>query len=233
MGTGRLTCGLHADHPASVQLKPKREDLTTTRSCTRQPSCLRKRRKRGNPHDAGSTRGLQDPHNRPAAGPDGRPGGPRPDARRPAGSSRTGPGARPPGAAARSSSWSTASPCTRPARSTAAGGRSGTRTASGSSARRPARRSWPPSWRRSPRLQAGAPDMMRPGADLITHYLDPDRLPVDERWSRKHAHTQRRLASGSPPRSSARSPARTSQPSTCRRSSTPPPRQGKAPGSRG
>ena len=35
--------------------------------------------------------------------------------------------------------------------------------------------------------------MKRPGADLIAHYLDPDRLPVDERWSRKHAHTQRRL----------------------------------------
>ena len=44
------------------------------------------------------------------------------------------------------------------------------------------------------RLQAGAPDMKRPGADLIAHYLDPDRLPVDERWSRKHAHTQRRLS---------------------------------------
>jgi integrase len=43
------------------------------------------------------------------------------------------------------------------------------------------------------RLQASAPDMKRPGADLIAHYLDPDRLPVDERWSRKHAHTQRRL----------------------------------------
>ena len=27
------------------------------------------------------------------------------------------------------------------------------------------------------RLQAGAPDMKRPGADLIAHYLDPDRLP--------------------------------------------------------
>ena len=35
--------------------------------------------------------------------------------------------------------------------------------------------------------------MTRPGADLIAHYLDPDRLPVDRRWSRKHAHTQRRL----------------------------------------
>jgi integrase len=35
--------------------------------------------------------------------------------------------------------------------------------------------------------------MKRPGADLIAHYLDPDRLPVKDRWSRKHAHTQRRL----------------------------------------
>jgi hypothetical protein len=43
------------------------------------------------------------------------------------------------------------------------------------------------------RLRAGAPDMERPGADLIAHYLDPDRLPVTERWPRKHAHTQGRL----------------------------------------
>jgi integrase len=43
------------------------------------------------------------------------------------------------------------------------------------------------------RLQADAPNMRRPGADLITYYLDPDRLPADERWSRKHADTQRRL----------------------------------------
>jgi hypothetical protein len=43
------------------------------------------------------------------------------------------------------------------------------------------------------RLQADAVNMERPGADLIRHYLDPDRLPVDERWSRKRAHTQRRL----------------------------------------
>ena len=35
--------------------------------------------------------------------------------------------------------------------------------------------------------------MKKPGADLIAHYLDPDRLPVSARWSRKHAHTQRRL----------------------------------------
>jgi hypothetical protein len=43
------------------------------------------------------------------------------------------------------------------------------------------------------RLQADAANMERPGADLIAHYLDPDRLPVDERWSHKHARTQRRL----------------------------------------
>jgi len=43
------------------------------------------------------------------------------------------------------------------------------------------------------RLSAGAANMERPGADLIAHYLDPSRLPVQNRWSRKHAHTQRRL----------------------------------------
>jgi hypothetical protein len=31
------------------------------------------------------------------------------------------------------------------------------------------------------RLQAGAPNMTRPGADLIGHYLDPDRLPAATR----------------------------------------------------
>ena len=43
------------------------------------------------------------------------------------------------------------------------------------------------------RLRACAPDMERPGADLIAYYLDPDRLPVARRWSRRHADTQRRL----------------------------------------
>ena len=43
------------------------------------------------------------------------------------------------------------------------------------------------------RLRADAANMERPGADLIRHYLDPDRLPAGQRWSRKHAHTQRRL----------------------------------------
>ena len=43
------------------------------------------------------------------------------------------------------------------------------------------------------RLAADAPNMKRPGADLIAHYLDPDRLPVDKRWSRRHTDTQHRL----------------------------------------
>ncbi|HXS67143.1 MAG TPA: hypothetical protein VN767_30160 [Streptosporangiaceae bacterium] len=43
------------------------------------------------------------------------------------------------------------------------------------------------------RLAADASNMKRPGVDLIAHYLDPDRLPADRQWSRKHAHTQRRL----------------------------------------
>jgi integrase len=43
------------------------------------------------------------------------------------------------------------------------------------------------------RLSAGAGNAERPGADLIAHYLDPDRLPAQRQWSRKHAHTQRRL----------------------------------------
>jgi len=43
------------------------------------------------------------------------------------------------------------------------------------------------------RLTAGAPNLERPGADLIAWYLCPDRLTPDEQWSRKHAHTQARL----------------------------------------
>jgi integrase len=43
------------------------------------------------------------------------------------------------------------------------------------------------------RLATGAIGLERPGADLITYYLSPDRLPAENRWSRKHAHTQLRL----------------------------------------
>ena len=44
------------------------------------------------------------------------------------------------------------------------------------------------------RLQADAANMERPGADLIAHYLDPDRLPAGQRWSRKPARRETRRA---------------------------------------
>ena len=43
------------------------------------------------------------------------------------------------------------------------------------------------------RLQADAPHLERPGADLIAWYLSPDRHPAGRPWSRKHADTRRRL----------------------------------------
>jgi integrase len=43
------------------------------------------------------------------------------------------------------------------------------------------------------RLAADAPRMRRPGAELIAWYLNLDRLPVTQRWSRRHADTQGRL----------------------------------------
>jgi hypothetical protein len=43
------------------------------------------------------------------------------------------------------------------------------------------------------RIAMGASHMTRPGADLIAWYLNPDRLPVENRWSCKHADSQRRL----------------------------------------
>lgn len=43
------------------------------------------------------------------------------------------------------------------------------------------------------RLEADAANMECPGADLIAYYLSSDRLPPARQWSRKHAHTQRRL----------------------------------------
>jgi len=49
------------------------------------------------------------------------------------------------------------------------------------------------------RLEADAPKMRRPGAALISRYLDPDRLPVSARWSRKHAHTLRNGAAAEAP----------------------------------
>lgn len=43
------------------------------------------------------------------------------------------------------------------------------------------------------RLAAEARNTERSGAEVIAHYLDPDRLPANKRWSRKHAHTQQRM----------------------------------------
>jgi hypothetical protein len=43
------------------------------------------------------------------------------------------------------------------------------------------------------RLTADAPNLERPGTDLITWYLSPDRHPAGRPWSAKHADTQRRL----------------------------------------
>jgi integrase len=43
------------------------------------------------------------------------------------------------------------------------------------------------------RLMSDAPHLERPGADLVAFYLCPDRLPVADRWSRKHTDSQGRL----------------------------------------
>jgi hypothetical protein len=43
------------------------------------------------------------------------------------------------------------------------------------------------------RLEANAPNMRKPGSALVAHYLDLDHLAAQERWSRRHAHTQGRL----------------------------------------
>lgn len=80
------------------------------------------------------------------------------------------------------------------------------------------------------RLEADAPGMERSGADLIAWYLAPDRLPADEQWSRKHAHTQQRLCERFVTPLSAACPARTSGSPTCSRSSTPRPPPKKAAG---
>lgn len=43
------------------------------------------------------------------------------------------------------------------------------------------------------RIAMGGSNMTKLGADLVDWYLNPDRLPVTDWWSRKHADTQRRL----------------------------------------
>ncbi|MGH3278023.1 MAG: hypothetical protein ACRDNW_02670 [Trebonia sp.] len=81
------------------------------------------------------------------------------------------------------------------------------------------------------RLEADAPKMRQPGTALIAHYLNPDRLPVSKRWSRKHAHSQGRLCALYAAPVIGAVTARTSRPGTCSRSSTPPRRPVKATGS--
>ena len=119
-----------------------------------------------------------------------------------------------------------------PRASRAAGGRSGTRTAQ--------RRQCEARDRGEAGRQAGeghrAAGSRRAehgrcrGADLIAYYLSPDRLPVQRQWSRKHAHTQRRLCERFAAPVIGAVPARTSRPGTCSRSSTPRPRRGRGPG---
>ena len=67
------------------------------------------------------------------------------------------------------------------------------RTGSAGTGRARPRRSWPPSWRRSPSGCPAARRTRTAGADLIAHYLDPTGCRCEDRWSRKHADTQRRL----------------------------------------
>jgi hypothetical protein len=59
------------------------------------------------------------------------------------------------------------------------------------------------------RLTADAPNLERPGSELVAFYLCPDRLPARAQWSRKHAHTQRRRSPPAPtwPRSGRPWPA--------------------------
>ena len=72
--------------------------------------------------------------------------------------------------------------CTRPGTKAAGGGRSGTRTASGSSASPSREEKLAAKLEKvRQRLTMGASNMTRPGADLIAWYLNPDRLAVARR----------------------------------------------------
>ena len=68
------------------------------------------------------------------------------------------------------------------------------------------------------RLAADAPNLEKPGADLIAFYLSADRHPAGRAWSAKHADTQRRLCQRFvAPVIADDHAARTSRPPTCRR----------------
>jgi hypothetical protein len=59
------------------------------------------------------------------------------------------------------------------------------------------------------RLTADAPNLERPGSELVAFHLCPGRLPARAQWSRTHAHTQRRRSPPAPtwPRSGRPWPA--------------------------
>jgi hypothetical protein len=130
----RVAVGAHSRTPASALVPAKTQEAR-------------------NEDDAGTPRGRQDPHRIPITvtgeGREALGESEETPVRAGARSWRAGTAARPPAATARSSSWSAASRSTRPASREAAGERSGTKTASGSSARRRPRTGWPPKLERS------------------------------------------------------------------------------------
>ena len=180
-----------------------------------------------------NTKVTQPAPGRPSRRPAGRPGpgrpprGPRVSGDGP----RLRPAARPPGD--RAGVRDTGVPAARPAGSR--GGRCSPRTGSGRFRQGATEAKLAAKLEKvTERLRADAANMERPGADLIAHYLDPDRLPGRASGGPASTPTPSGgCASGSPPRSSARSPARTSRPGTCSRSSTPRRRPGKATGCTG
>ena len=89
--------------------------------------------------------------------------------------------------------WSGGLWCTRRRVRGSRGGRCSPRTGGGGSGRRAEAELAAKLEKVTERLRADAPDMERPGADLIAHYLAPGRHPAARRWSRRHADTQRRL----------------------------------------
>ena len=235
---GRSRVAQSAERPAvNRQVIGSSPIAGAIRSLHRQPSHLRQRRKRGNPHGAGSARADQDPHKitQPArGGPHGaRPGGPgRAAAARPP---RSGDGARghpgrPPGDRAG-------------VRDHRVPGPRGAGPLAGSLAPRTAQRQQCEAASEAKlaarlekvteRLEADAAEHDAPGADLIAYLPGP---PTGSRSSGSGPASTRipsgGCASGSPRRSSARSSARTSRPGTCSRSSTPRPPPGRATGSR-
>ena len=161
----------------------------TTAGQSYQPSHLRKRRKRDDPGDAGSARAGQNPHNQPAVAPDGRR---RPEARAAAlaaGTPRES--ARGDGEVIELDHGITVYPaCSEGGRWRATWHESGQRQQCEAATEEKLAAELE---KVTERLAVDAPNITKPGADLIAHYLDLDRLPVAKRWSRRHADNQRQL----------------------------------------